>query len=382
MAALTLLCGCSAENAPAVPAPTGAPDAREGSTDGLRGVYVLSGASDTLKGGDYSSGLADEAVLFIEDGVLHADALHMEKTGDTAHAADALLLGQNAAVHARAAGSATLTELQLATDGLGAIGVFCTGEGASVTLQSGRLSTAGDFSPAVAALDPAAVSLDGTELLTAGADAPCLFARSRGTIAATRINGTAAASPFLYLEDGAVQLNGCTLSGAGARLLGAAVLSAEGGSLTAHGNAPLFTVESGESTVTLTGVALTPADGLVLCQAHAGRLLLQCRYQALTGALLASDAAEIELSLQNNSTYTGSFDADERMYLTLRLDETSRWFVTGDSYVEVLADADSALTNIESNGFTVYYNSENEANAWLGSRPYALPGDGYLSPLI
>ena len=70
------------------------------------------------------------------------------------------------------------------------------------------------------------------------------------------------------------------------------------------------------------------------------------------------------------------------MDITLALDATSRWFVTGDSYLEALEEGEGVLQNIESNGFNVYYNSENEANAWLNSQPYALPGGGYLSPLI
>ena len=163
---------------------------------------------------------------------------------------------------------------------------------------------------------------------------------------------------------------------AGARLSGAASLTATGGSLTCGTADALFTLTDGEASVSLTGVALTRSGGGALLSVLSGRLSLLCDYQALEGELSVADGATLSVTLQNNSTFTGSVSADERMRLSLSLDATSRWFVTGDSYVETLSDADATLQNIESNGFTIYYNSENEANAWLGSKPYALPGGG------
>ena len=235
---------------------------------------------------------------------------------------------------------------------------------------------------AIAALDGAAVQLQDTELLTDSLQSPCLLAQGGARIEAAGIRANASESGLLELEDASLTLDNCTLSGAGARLSGTASLTATGGSLTCGTADALFTLTDGEASVSLTGVALTRSGGGALLSVLSGRLSLLCDYQALEGELSVADGATLSVTLQNNSTFTGSVSADERMRLSLSLDATSRWFVTGDSYIEALSDADATLQNIESNGFTIYYNSENEANAWLGSKPYALPGGGYLSPLI
>ena len=55
----------------------------------------------------------------------------------------------------------------------------------------------------------------------------------------------------------------------------------------------------------------------------------------------------------------------------LSLDATSVWDVTGKSYVSALTDDDRTMSNIHSNGYTIYYDKSNQANA--GSRARRLP---------
>ena len=43
-------------------------------------------------------------------------------------------------------------------------------------------------------------------------------------------------------------------------------------------------------------------------------------------------------------------------------------------------DGTTALTNLKGNGHTLFYNSSNAANAWLGGKTYELQGGGYLKP--
>ena len=388
---LLLLSGCTCS--PASPSGDAATAAPSASPTGellqildplarLTGAHVLMGETETVNGGTYDSFFEDEVAVLISSGALESTGLQIDKTGDTENLKEALSYGLNAAVHVRDAGIATLTDALLTTNGLGAAGVFCTGDGSSATLSGGLLSTAGEASPAIAALDGAAVQLQDTELLTDSLQSPCLLARGGARIEAAGIRANASESGLLELEDASLTLDNCTLSGAGARLSGTASLTATGGSLTCGTADALFTLTDGEASVSLTGVALTRSGGGALLSVLSGRLSLLCDYQALEGELSVADGATLSVTLQNNSTFTGSVSADERMRLSLSLDATSRWFVTGDSYIEALSDADATLQNIESNGFTIYYNSENEANAWLGSKPYALPGGGYLSPLI
>ena len=62
------------------------------------------------------------------------------------------------------------------------------------------------------------------------------------------------------------------------------------------------------------------------------------------------------------------------------LDSSSSWNVTGTSYIDVLTDEDLTLANISDNGNTIYYNSAETANAWLGGKAYRLPNGGTLTP--
>lgn len=388
---LLLLGGCACDTGtpsesaatptPAVP-PSNSQLQLEDPLSRLSGAYMLSGASDTLSGGSYDSFFEDEVALLISSGTLESTDLHINKTGNTQNEADAVAYGLNAAVTVRDAGSAALADALISTNGLGAAAVFCSGADSTVSLSGGLISTASGASPAIAALDSATVTLEDTELLTDSIKSPCLLARVDGSIEAHGVRGNATESPFSMLDSASVSLVNCTLSGSGARLSGTAALAAEGGTLTGRAGEALFTSVSGDTSLSLTGVALNRPEGGALLSVLSGRLSLLGDYQALEGELAVADSAELALILQNNSTYTGSLSADSRMYLSLTLDASSRWFVTGDSYVEALTNADATLQNIESNGFTVYYNSENEANAWLDSKPYALPGGGYLSPII
>lgn len=62
------------------------------------------------------------------------------------------------------------------------------------------------------------------------------------------------------------------------------------------------------------------------------------------------------------------------------LDATSKWNVTGNSYVTSFADADSTLKNIVDNGFTIYYDASSDTNSRLGGRTIYLAGGGKLTP--
>ena len=46
-----------------------------------------------------------------------------------------------------------------------------------------------------------------------------------------------------------------------------------------------------------------------------------------------------------------------------------------------LTEGEDALSCIESNGFTVYYDAGRAENAWLGGAEHPLPGGGVLKPL-
>jgi hypothetical protein len=58
--------------------------------------------------------------------------------------------------------------------------------------------------------------------------------------------------------------------------------------------------------------------------------------------------------------------------LTLTLGRSNSWSVTADSILTALTDADTSLSNINSNGHTVTYDSTTSANSWLIGKTIAL----------
>lgn len=382
-ALLLSLCGCVRNPAPvATPSPTPSPTARQEADplSLLTGAYLIEGGAETLESGSYDSSLADEAAVLVCGGTLTGTSIQIDKTGDTGDAADALAYGYNAAITVCSLGSAALEDALLVTNGLGAAGVFVSGEGSSATLTGGLLSTAGDDSPGVVASDGASVALESAEVLADGAGSPGLLVRGGASLTAAGTRCKASSDACLSLDGASATLTNCTMIGAGLTLGGGATLRMEGGSLAAASGDALLRAVS-DASLSLVGVALELPSGGALLRVDGGTLALLCDYQSLSGTLLCGADAALTLTLQNNSSYTGSLPVESRLPVTLTLDATSHWFVTGDSFLMALADTDAALQNIESNGFTVYYDAAIATNAWLGGETHALPGGGSLTPL-
>lgn len=66
--------------------------------------------------------------------------------------------------------------------------------------------------------------------------------------------------------------------------------------------------------------------------------------------------------------------------IDLKLSKDSSFTLSDDNYVNSIADEDSSLSNITSNGHNIYYNSDDSANSWLGGKTVKLSGGGELIP--
>ena len=164
--------------------------------------------------------------------------------------------------------------------------------------------------------------------------------------------------------------------------MGARNETSAGGSVTAEDSQ--ITSDAGD-TAALYGGTLT----LIRCtltgdlRIHGTGNRLAASGSTLSGNVWFPEAEdEAALTFTDGSTFTGAIVGDGAIGISVSLSQDSRWTLTEDCYVAGFADADAALSNIESNGHSIYYNAELEANAvWMG-KSYALPGGGYLIPLI
>ena len=93
------------------------------------------------------------------------------------------------------------------------------------------------------------------------------------------------------------------------------------------------------------------------------------RLRATTPAVLKLSSTRISSAI-NPSNTAGS--------ISLSLSSDSTWSLTGNSYLTTFSDDDTTLSNIQSNGYNIYYKSS--ANSWLNGATVALNGGGKLIP--
>ena len=111
-------------------------------------------------------------------------------------------------------------------------------------------------------------------------------------------------------------------------------------------------------------------------------LRFMANQQGLHGNVVADADSTVFLDLQNSSTWSGAINTGHiAKRADVNLDASSKWEVTGDSYVNAFTDGDTTLMNIKGNGHTVYYDAMDTANSWLGGKTFALQGGGYLKPV-
>ena len=146
-----------------------------------------------------------------------------------------------------------------------------------------------------------------------------------------------------------------------------------GGSLTSK-NGHMFHVTNTHTVITLTGVTLVNEDDsnvlISVCDDGwngADNIAeLNAVGQMLTGTILVGDNSKLTLSLTEGSAFEGSVSGEitnakgevisnEAGTVSVTLDETSTWTLTGDSYITEL---NGDLNQIDLNGYTLYVNGE------------------------
>lgn len=101
---------------------------------------------------------------------------------------------------------------------------------------------------------------------------------------------------------------------------------------------------------------------------------------ALTGDLVAYNGSYISWSLGKHSTWTGTaYSGYGDATFDVSLDATSTWTLTADTTIRNLTDSLSSLDNIESQGYTLYYDSS--STSWLDGKTISLSGGGSATPI-
>lgn len=103
----------------------------------------------------------------------------------------------------------------------------------------------------------------------------------------------------------------------------------------------------------------------------------------LKGDIVAYNGSSITWSLTEYSEWTGAARLGGKSgsaTFSISVDESSTWTLTEDVHLQSFKNGDSSLSNIKSQGHSIYYNPSNPKNSWLKKKTVSLSGGGKLRP--
>ena len=89
---------------------------------------------------------------------------------------------------------------------------------------------------------------------------------------------------------------------------------------------------------------------------NGGTVTLNMTNQKATGNIVVDSISKLTMNLTNGSSFSGAINSDNAGEVELTLDSSSSITLTGDTYVKSLTNADTANSNIHTNGYRLYVN--------------------------
>ena len=354
----------------------------------------------------------------------------VNKTGDTTSDDDSNFYGLNAAVVAHQGATLNISNSVVTSNSQGSNGIFSTGSGSIIYVSNVTIHTYSDSSRGLDATQLGYIQVTDVTITSQGAHCAGLANdRGTGTIVAMRINilTSGQGSPVIYCTGNitATQVTGyaegaeavvvegsnnitllnSNISGSvyGVMLYqstsgdaqdGTAIFNMTNSYLTTTNNVdPLFYVTNTDAIVYLTNVTLQQNSGLFLVAgagswrqngSNGGKVTFTASQQNISDDIQVDYISTLSLMLMNKSYFTGTIN---KMYnakmMTLTMDASSTWNVTGTSYLTSVNNANRNMSNIIGNGFTVYYyaNGNSNASSSLEGLTYNLTNGGFLKPV-
>lgn len=119
-------------------------------------------------------------------------------------------------------------------------------------------------------------------------------------------------------------------------------------------------------------------DFISIQNAPLGKILISD--SDIYGIINTDGNSRVELKLKSSNFHGSINSLNKNKTINISLDEKSVWSVSAESYISSLKNEKINLSNIESNGFDVFYDLKNDANSWLDGKAHTLNGGGELKP--
>ncbi len=399
--------------------------------------------SQELSNKTLSATSSDESAIVVNDGgSLNATGLTISKSGDSSNTENSEFYGLNAAVLVQKGSEATIKDTTIKTSATGANAIFSTGENATLNVSNTKITTTGDSSRGLDATyggtinankvtittsgqHCAAVATDRGEgtvtvknsiLNTNGKGSPCVY--STGTISVSDSKGMATNSSCAVIEGkNSITLNNTKLTSYGVGRVddgidncgvmiyqsmsgdaseGTGTFSATDSTLTiskkskVYETSPMFFITNTDAVINLENTKLNYGSNQLVTVSgndgewgsqgsNGGNLTFNATNQILNGNISVDNISTASFILKS-STLTSTINSENNAKeVNLSLDSSSKWVVTGDSYVTTLTLENNDLSLIEDNGYTIYYDAS--ANSWLNGQTITLSNGGTLTPI-
>ena len=375
----------------------------------------------------YTSDTVDESALIVNtaDAVTITDPT-VTKTGDSNGGDNCNFYGLNAALLVMGGSTATITGGTIESSASGANGVFCYGgngasngaggDGTTVIISDTTITTTGNGSGGIMTTGGGITYANNLTVTTSGgSSAPIRTDRGGGTVVVDggTYTSNGLGSPAIYstaditvknatlvsnLSEGvciegmnSITLENCDMTANNTSMNGNATFldtimiyqsmsgdadsgtssfTMTGGSLTSL-SGHMFHVTNTHAVITLSGVTLNNEGSDVLLSVcddgwsgASNTAELVADAQTLSGMILVGDNSTMTLTLQNGSSFEGTFSGEitnakgsavstEIGTVNVVLDSTSTWTLTADTYI---SSFDGYAGNVTGNGYTLYVN--------------------------
>ncbi len=381
-------------------------------------------------------------VTVTNGGSLSLDNSVIEKSGgDTSNTESSDFTGLNAAVLVNSASFINLTNADITTNAKGANAVFVTGSSSqayveNVTITTGKdssrgldatysgtiiahnvtINTSGDHCAATATdRGEGTLYVYDSVLNTNGYGSPSIY--STGNINVYDSTGSATASSIAVIEGkNSITIDGCEFNtysygrtthgidccavmiyqsmsgdasvGTGSFTSTDCVLSVSPES-SVYSSAPFFFITNTDAEIYLENTEINYGSGILInvsgntgewgrSGSNGGDLSFTSVNQVLSGNIYVDSISTAVLKLSSTRISSAINPSNTAGSISLSLSGDSTWSLTGNSYLTTFSDDDTTLSNIQSNGYNIYYKSS--ANSWLNGATIALNGGGKLIP--
>lgn len=277
----------------------------------------------------------------------------------------------------------TVNNAKISTSGNSAGGIMVTG-GGTMNVNNSTIETQGDHSAALRTdRGGGTLTVNGGSYTSNGAGSPAIYSTAAISVSNAVLNATN--SEALVIEGkNSITLTDCDVTGnmtstnsenthnvmiyqsmSGDADTGTSAFAMTNGSLAGKKGDMIY-ITNTSCTVDLTNVKLTMANDVLLRIAgnssnnwgkegsNGGKCVFTANNQVLTDKIIVDKISSLQLLLTNKSSFTGTINNQkEGGSVIVDLDATSKWVLTGDSYIKELK---GSTANIDTNGHTLYIN--------------------------